>query len=311
MSIICDCNAGLGNTGRPGCFPIAAVAKILVLQSMKKDDGTLNFIDTTAAPYDQTFFDAQINNADPFERWYPTPELKNIVDERGDPITETFEDATIVKIQNGARTFVSFAPGMTPEFLDSISGNGCVDLGAYVFDKSRNIIGNGRDAEKLYPIRIDRNTWDVRLVKGTDTTIQKVALNFQWSQLERDEDIRMITPNNFAAGVDILVLEGLLDVNVTYSAISTTGFRATLKTNWGDQVNPIGVPGLIQTDFSLAEITPVPGAVTILTFDEVAGLDGVYDFTFGAETPGDVLRLTPVQNGFDFAVVAVTDILIP
>ena len=309
MSVICNCNAGLGNTGRPGCFPLASVAKKLILVSMKKSDGTANFVDTTAAPYDQAFFDALINHADPTQRWYPTPELKNIVNERGDPITQSFEDGTSVKIQNGPRTFQSLAVGMTPEFLDKISANGCVDLGAYTIDKSRNLIGNGRDAGKLFPIRIDKNTWDTRLIDATDTTIQSVAINFEFSQIERDEDIRMITANNYAAGVDILELEGLLDVNVTYSAITDVSFTATLKTCYGDHVNPIGVEGLIQTDFSIDEISPTPANVPILTFTEVG--DGVYDFTYAMQTSADVLRLTPTKEGFDFAAVAATDIVIP
>ena len=62
------------------------------------------------------------------------------------------------------------------------------------------------------------------------------------------------------------------------------------------------------TDSNLYNVTDAV-SVAILTFSETA--DGVYAFTFAAQTSADVLRATPVKSKYDFTGATATTIIIP
>jgi hypothetical protein len=101
-----------------------------------------------------------------------------------------------------------------------------------------------------------------------------------------------------ASDLDFDALEelySLYDVSSTITAISATGFTATLKDEYG-----LAVQGLAIGDFALYNVTDA-GAVTISAMTETSA--GVYAFTFASQTSADVLRLTPTENGYDFSLV--------
>jgi hypothetical protein len=43
----CNCDAGLANTGRPGCVPVQSVTSKLVMVLLMANDGTLNAMSRT------------------------------------------------------------------------------------------------------------------------------------------------------------------------------------------------------------------------------------------------------------------------
>ena len=108
MAVLCACGTGGGNLGRPSCFPVFDVTKQAILVEYLKPDGSINGIELaglTGGILDQTYLDARVKDVNGKSRWYPTPELKNITDERAEDITETFDDTSSVFIQEGARSF--------------------------------------------------------------------------------------------------------------------------------------------------------------------------------------------------------------
>ena len=129
-----------------------------------------------------------------------------------------------------------------------------------------------------------------------------LMLSFQWKSTEKDADIKVVGGLDYT-GSD---LYGLLDADAAYSSISATGFTATITTS----AYGTAVEGLSLSDFTLTEVSPTPGAVTIASVTESSA--GVYDLV-ASSTSGDVLRLSASKDRFDFAAMsdATNDITIP
>jgi len=305
----CKCDVGLGNVGTPNCQPIATVARKLILVPIYKDDGTKNYFEIGVDALDQSWFDAKVNNADASQRWFPLPQMENITQERAESIFETAPSGVTAKIREGAKSFSGEVWKQSPTFLGKLKEASCIAFGVYVVDNDENIIGYEPDADgKVYPISVDHNSFDPRLVDATDSVVQKILVSFNFADSMRDEYLVMLTEDDYT--FDAINAKGLLDVTVAYSSITTAGFTATLSTKYGSTASKVKVKGLVLGDFALAELSPTPGAVAITSVTESA--DGVYDFVLTTPaTSADVLELTPSKNGFDFTAVVASTITIP
>jgi len=300
MADACQCNLGFENTGVPNCQPIAQVAKKLIVVPLYANDGTRNQIDLTAT-LDAAYFSALINNTDSTKRFYPLPLIDNVEDVRADSITETLNSGQEIFVQKGTRTFTGVLVRQSSVFYSKIDNLRCFEFGIFVVDKSGNIIGSidADDATKLNPIQVDQNTWNPILVKTTDTTVQKVQINFAWSSVEEDGNLRIIEASEI--DTNALNLSGLLDVNSVISAISTTGFTNTMTLDYGSAVNKIAVEGWVASDFSLYNNTTAAAVVITSTTESSAG---VYDFIIPAQTSADNLTLSGQKDGYEMPDVS-------
>lgn len=304
--MVCNCNATLNNTGTPTCEPLMSVMKKIIIVPLFDDAGVENYIDLTTT-LNQAYFTARLNDSDPSQRWYPTPEIKNITSEKADSVFEEMEDASKFFIRQGIRSFAGLMPKQSPAFLGKLEGFRCRQIGVYIIDKDGNLIGSFTETGKLFPIRVDESSWNPTLVFGTDTTVQKIALGFDFHVDENDSDLRMITATDISP-VNLNSISGLLDVNAAYSAPSTTSFVAELTLDYGSIINPLVVKGWVAGDFSLYNVTDSL-AVTILTVTESPS--GTYTFTFAAQTSGDSLRLSATKSGYDTSTLDDTLIVVP
>lgn len=312
--IACDCNASLANTGND-CIPVMDIADFFVAVPLKDSQGNRNSI-LLNATFNQAYFDAKINEADPTKRWYPMASLKNVTDERADSIKETFEDNSMQFVQQGVGSvsaLVSEGDGANQILVGKYKSFRCREFGLFIVTVSGDLIGtigNAQDScapTELYPISVDKGSWDPKLKKKTNTTGQSIALMFNWKQTEQDENLRTITASE--AGYDLSLLEGLKDVCAVFSDIQQTEFTVQLNvTNYGQLIGGLQLEGLVAGDFALYNVTD--GApVTILTSTE--NPDGTYNITFASQTIGDILRLTPTFTGYDFTAVIAEEIEIP
>lgn len=303
----CACNAGLGNTGTPNCFPIATVAKKLILVPTYKDDGTRNSIDLSTAALDAAELTALINNADASQRWFPVDPMENVTSERAESILESAPSGKSAFIKKGVRSFSGEIWSASPQLVGQLEKARCVDIAAYVVDNNGNIMGHSEQGSDLfYPIKIDKNSFDAKLVNGTDTTVQKVMVTFNWDDTERDEDVYMLIEDDYT--FDILNASGLIDVYSTISGEATTGFVAKLTYIYGSKKSPSVNIGLVAGDFALYNET-TSSAVTITTATESP--DGTYTFVYAAQTSADVITLTPSLDGFDYTNVISNQIVTP
>jgi hypothetical protein len=155
---------------------------------------------------------------------------------------------------------------------------------------------------RVQPILIDENSLDVTYVTAKDNDVSGVMIKFKFRASVVDRLRRYIESSSldFDALEDIY---SLYDVSSSYSSISTTGFTATLRDEYG-----LPVEGRIISDFTLYNTTTTL-AVTITGLTETSR--GVYALTFAAQTSADILRLTPSENGYDFSAVVSNLITIP
>lgn len=312
-----DCEKQGGNTGS-GCVPPMLVLNNFIFVHRVDSTGALNEIDLTV-DLDSTYFTARVNDPDPTKRWYPLAEMKNITDERGESLFESFADGSKERINQGTRSMtglITTRQFVSPQMLGKIQSFFGVDVAAFGVDKSKALVGKvGSSATKLAPVELESGSLDAKLVKTTDTTVQKIMVMWDYDQLEDDSQLRVVQASEMS--YDVSKLRGLIDVTGVASAISTTGLTITLKTDAGTLINPIYVEGLVITDF----VSSVGGAtskvrnttdgsdVAIATFSETA--PGVYALTFLAQTSGDVIVVKPKKNGFDFSEVEALVIEIP
>ena len=297
---LCLCSLTLGNTGTPSKQTIAAVTKKVVFVPLYADDGTRNSVASTDT-LNLAYFTALVNNADASKRWYPTPEIKNITDERADPTVETFTDNTTAIAAQGVRSFLGLANNMGGVFLSKLQAIKCNKVGVYFIDECGKLVGTvSADGLSLYPVAISDGSFDPRMVKTTDSTIAKVQLGFNVSSLEQDYNLRVVETE---ADADLLNLSVLLDVNAAISAPSTTGFVAALTLDYGPFGDAIKVKGWLLADFVLYNETS-EAAIVITSVTE--GPDGTYTFVIPAQTPADVLTLTSSKDGFELVAATIT-----
>jgi hypothetical protein len=310
MATVCDCNASLQNSGVPNCVYIPNVTYKLWVTPTFDSTGAKNYIDTTAT-LDATFFDDLLNagrsgatNTDDKQRLYPIGAFKNVEDVRGDDITESFNDNDIAFIQEGTRTFTGvIIDRASPTLLGKMKSWRCSQISAYIIDIDGNIYGNGSEADKLYPFRLNSESWSPKFMKTADATVAKIQVDFSYSKDEADEDIKMILADETTP--DVRDLEGLIDVNAgAATSISTTGFVTALTFDYGSQVTAQEFKGAVLADFDLNEVSPTPGAIVITSVTESP--DGTYTFVIPAATSGDVLELDLQKDGFEMTTLSIT-----
>lgn len=300
----CKCGVGLSNTGT-ACTPIMQVAKKIILVPYFDESGAINSVDLEAGPFNAAYFNAKINDADKSKRWFPLPELKNVVDERAENKTESFDDGSSVFISEGDRSFTGLLIKGTPKLKGKIESARCVEVGVYIVDKSGNLIGV-LDGTQLLPIKLDEASVSAMLMKTTDSVIQKLQLKFNFHSDEKDELLAMIACDEL--DYNVLLLKGLLDVYAEYSSITTTSFVVKLKTDYGTPLSPVLDEGLLAADFTLYNDTD---DLSVAVISSAENPDGNYTITYAAQGSGEVLLLTPDKDGRDYSAVIVETILIP
>lgn len=305
------CSLTVANTGF-GCTPIMEVVEKFIEVSYFKEDGTINEIDLTDT-FNLAYFTALVNDADETLRWYPLPFVKNMVDERADSDFESFDDKTRIERQVGIRsvktiitTLGNNAGAVSPQMVGKINDKKCKVSGLFGITKSKQLVGEMINDGFLAPIRIDNGSLSAILVKtGSGAITQKINLGFDWHIDVQDERLRTLEADEMTT--DISLINGLLDVTSTYSAIGQTSFKATLKTIFGTVLNPVLVEGLVAGDMALYNITD---SANMAITTAVEAPDGTYTISYASQTVADVLRLTITKDGYDFTAVTANTITI-
>lgn len=315
--MICECNSSLGNTGLAGCIPVFRVAKGIFAVRTYDDAGALNSI-TVADTIDDAYLTARLNDTDPSQRWYPIMNLENVTSERGDPTYETAPSNRKAFVQDGIRSFSAEIWGQGPDLKKKLDTLRCSEMSIFIVDKDGSIRGIvDKDSDTLlYPIKTDKNSWNIKLVPATDTTNEKLIVTFDWDQNEDDALLRMIAAGDMTA--DMLRAMGLLDINVTVGAITTTTAVITLTTDYGSLKDKVVDSGLVVSDFvsyndnTTSKIYDSTGAANLTLSSVVESPNGTYTLTWTpAQTTADILKLKIIKNGRDYTNVNGTSIVIP
>ena len=249
----CNCNAGLGNTGRPGCVPIQSVTSKLIMVPLNANDGTLNGIDLSAP---LPTWNSLVNEPDASKRWFPLPAFENVELPKAESQFEEANSGRMAFLREGKRSFTGelWGEDSTPTLLGKMKAGRCVNFGVYVVDVTGNLIGSKVNGY-LYPIPVDNQSWNPTFMFATDSTVQKIMLTFDFDRLFDDSTMYMITATE--ANLDFNTLTGLIDVNLVEVLPAVAGqvvLNATF--DYGTALNPIllqGVTGL--TDWAFYDVT--------------------------------------------------------
>lgn len=306
MSALCSCGVSLQNTGTPSCIPIRGVTKQVILVPLVANDGTENQIDPSVT-LNKAFFDALINNEDDSARWYPVGPFKNVTTERADPIKETFEDGSSVFIRQGVRNFSGMILKGGPELLSQLNSNRCSSFGAYIVDAEGSLTGKVKNDDGfLYPIEIQAASFNGKLVYSTDTTTEKIMLNFEYGVDEKDEDLRTIMATSIT-GINLSTVKGLTNAYVTVVSCGQTSMVIDVYNKYGNFISGSPVEGLLVGDFassvtgtgSKIRNTTDGADVTITSVTESTTVDGRYTLAYSSQTVSDVLQPYVKKNSLD------------
>jgi hypothetical protein len=303
----CQCNESLGNTGTTGCVPIFKVAKKIIFVPTYANDGTRNKLDLST-DFTQAELDELVNHVDPSKRWYPTTLLENVTSERGEASYETAPSGRKAFVKQGTRNMTAEIWEQSSVYKRQLDKIRCNEVSIFILDIEGNLRGMISEVEddNLYPIKIDRNSFNVDLMFSSDTTIEKLKMSFDFDQVEDDSLLSMVSAADISA--DLLEAEGLLDVEIKYGSITATSVTFDLFTYYGSKRNKVKVQGLVIGDFfsavggtasRLYNVTD-GSPITITGLTENAG---TYTATYTSQTAADEVRVTPVKKGYDFTPV--------
>ena len=293
----CDCNAGLSNTGRPGCVPIWSVTSSLIVVPLYANDGTRNGIDlSTSVPV----WADLVNESDASKRWFPLPAFENVELPKAESQFEEAPSGRMAFLRQGKRSFTGelWQEDSTPTFLGKLDKSRCVDFGVYVVDVNGNLIGS-KEGDYLYPIPVDNASWNPTFMFATDSTVQKIVLTFDFDRLFNDSTMYMITVDE--AGQDFTALSGLIDVNLNNAAATTTEVTFDAQLDYGTAYNPILFTGALAADFVVTVAGVIDAGITLSE-----GPDGSYTLTFSAPAvSSDEVKVEVDKVGFDGEVTVV------
>jgi hypothetical protein len=294
MSLGCKCDSGLSNTGTPSCVTLQSVTSKLIMLPLEDSTGTRNFLDLTSAPTVASII-ALINQTDATKRWFPLPAFEKVELPKADSTFEEAPSGRKLFIKQGKRSFSGEIWNGSNQLLGKIQDNRCVEFGVYIIDVNGNLVGS-KDGKKLYPIPVDNQSFDAKMMFATDTTVQKIMVGFDFYRLFDESTMWMVTSNEL--GGDFNAFEGLLDVNMSKSSSSVTTLVLNANLDYGTALNPIKVLGLVSADFTLKNSTT---GVAIPITSVVAGT-GInanrYTLTFASQTLLTPLSVLVQKTGY-------------
>ncbi len=291
----CSCGTGLGNTGLPNCVGELQEVKGLILVETFDSTGARNRVAKTEV-IDDAFVDDLINESDSSKRWFPLTALEEIGGERAEAVYQTSASGTKKFVKKGVRNFTAqLWSGGTP-LEKSLDSTKCANVSVYQVDATGKLVGIDLGDGYLYPIRIQKSTFECLRVdaKGQDPLYWTIS--FDWDSREFDTNLAYMVAES-----DLLSKNGLIEISSEISAIASGSFKATLFNGFGALNNPNVNDGLLIADFALYNTT-TSAAVTISTM--VENPEGTYQISYASGvTAGNVLRLTPSKDGYSYTKV--------
>jgi hypothetical protein len=218
---------------------------------LESSAGALNFLDLTTAPT-LASINALINQSDSSLRWYPLPIFEKVELPKADSTFEEAPSGRKLFIKQGKRSFTGELWNGTNQLLGKIQDNRCIEFGVYIVDINGNLVGS-KVGNSLYPIPVDNQSFDAKMMYATDTTVPKIMVGFDFYRLFDESTMWIITPEE--TGFDFNSFEGLLDISMAKTASTTTSLTVSAVLDYGTALNPIKVSGLVAADFTLVNAT--------------------------------------------------------
>jgi len=293
MSLGCNCEQGLSNTGVPACVPIQSVTSTLIMVPLADSTGVANAIDLTAAV---PVWADLINESDESKRWFPLPAFENVELPKADSQFEEANSGRMAFLRQGKRSFTGelWADDSSPTLLSKLQNNRCVEFGVFIVDVNGNLVGS-QVGDRLFPIPVDNPSFNPTYMFATDSTVSKIIVAFDFDRLFDEGTMYMIQPDE--AGVNFNDLKGLIDVNFAdFTEVANTSVTFNAQFDYGTAYNKILLKGLVGADFALYNNTTSSAEVLGIVTENLP-LEGNYTVNFVFVT-GESYTLSINKVGF-------------
>lgn len=316
---VCSCSFGLANTGWD-CSPVMGVTQKLIFVPYYDSTGVQNYMDLSTT-LNQAYFTALINQSDATKRWYPTPEILEVKNLRGDPTVQDFANGSKIFVKQGTRNIEGMMVDKlaTPNMDRAMNSLRCTgDLGVFLVTKDSAIVGvPSSDRTKLYPIKIDSGSLFATFMFSSDTETQALKFSFNWAQSEKDSCIGQVVLSEMSSDVTPLLWKGLVDARATFTSPATTGVTMKLYLYFGTAITPVPIVGLTASEL-VSSVTATTskvrdttgGSDLTVTCTESSTIPGTYALAYTATT-AHVICIKPKRNGIDFTEVAASTVTTP
>lgn len=319
------CTPKTKNTGIVGSDLLPGAFKQFILVPKKASDGTLNSLSLEAnaeGKWDADKLFTKVSNVgvgqdNPANVFYPLPISEENLIEKADNTFQTASSGRTRKVGKGDRTVSFEIWDVSPTYLECLESHGCKEYAFYAVDECGNLIyKKGADKAGIpqaYPICIEKDTLDFDynfVVEGTSGV--SIPVNFTFAQIEKVSSVRVIPAEEMVSTYGtILDIEGILDIDCELISNDDVSIEIKLFTKFGSALNPYVDSGLLETAFSLINVTDAGAAVPITLFSESKG---IYTLGFAAQDTGDVLQLSitgAAYPGKDYSKVSEKTITVP
>ena len=300
----CKCTDGILNSGIPVCSDGFGRVKKLVFVPYYDSTNAKNVI-LDSDILNAAYFEGKVNESDISKRWFPSDEIFNVVDERGDDVLESIEGIDF-KIEEGKRVFTgefvnsfSKSPAYT-KFLKSLS---CPLVGVFYIDEFGSVIGQGK-GDNLEPFLVQRGSVKVKYMPKSYSSVGKNTVSYT---LASNSDDTQIKYRETAQDADLLILNGLISVELSsFASTSTTEVGGVALISATTKQGGIGY-GAEVANFEVYNST-VGAAVTITSVTESSTVVGGVDFVLDASTvsSSDIITIKSALSGFESNVITLS-----
>jgi hypothetical protein len=292
----------LGST--PNENPMA-VARRLIFVPLLGADGAPNGFDSSGE-VNKSAITAKLNAMNLRDRFFPLPETENVESTKGDTVFHEFNSGTKKFVKEGIRHFKGLLVQEHPLFLEKIKAWSGQRFGVYIIDYKGNFIyqTDPETRTKVLPLPVDGNSFVAVANEATDSEVNLITLEFDFSLSAKDELKRYIPAEMLDFdGLNETEVYSLHDVTGEVDQVTAAGFTLKLNTDYG-----IGVTGLVSEDFTVLNKDtemPITGA-----WEEDS--DGVYSFAPDSDfMGGESLQVMITKERYDFSAIPALEISIP
>lgn len=295
MATICKTPKNL--TDSPCKFEISEASSMLFI-SKYGSDGNENFF-ASESEVNRTTILQKINAPKWLDRLYYFKNIKNYTDERSEPVTEQFNDGSVIEVRQGDRKISFIFPLAHMSLINKFKSWQGVDFGIYFFDTNGSFIYSKGSNDEVKPIPVESNSLSVRYVPATGgNSVNKIEVSFNIAPSFDDSTMRYIPSNqlDFDGNND---LYGLYSTKQTLTSPSADTINDYIITEYN-----IPVEGLTVSDFS---VTNAGGTTyTIDSVTENPSGNYVIVLTSGQVSSGDIVYVKPSKERFEFEAANVT-----
>ena len=288
----CFCNGEMQNIGQSNAEKLFDIKEGMFIVPLLDSDGNRNSFNLAASDLDQELLD-KVNDPDPSKRWYPYHQLKNVTEEQADATFAEADNGEKDKLRNGIKSITEEMWSTGHQFFGKVVEN-CVPFGVVCIDVCGNMLGEkeSKTSTLLYPRTVNHRSVDKMFMNKTNNDAQKITLTYDYGYLTSDAN-QYVVPKSAFTTVDPRQLSGMLDVNLTLTAIANDEIQIDATLDYGDAIDLTPVQGLVTGDFTMKNLDDGGATVTIV-IAESTSVPGRYTATIDSgdlPTAGDELTV--------------------